>query len=93
MFDEVAARYDLTNTVLTAAHCLVDPRTTRPVEPRAVQFTLALPPGGAARQARATEALIGPGFSVAPGPRPDPSAPPDSDWAVLLLDTPLGTPG
>jgi len=86
------------NTVLTAAHCLVDPRTNRAVAPRAVQFTLASPPGavspgGTPRQARATEALIGPGFSVAPGPRPDPSAPPDSDWAVLLLDTPLGAPG
>jgi len=80
-------------TVLTAAHCLIDPRTTRPIDPASVRFTLAASPGGGAGQARAARMVTGPGFSVAPGPRPDPRAPPDSDWAVLLLDTRLSVPG
>ena len=79
-------------TVLTAAHCLIDPRTTRTVDPGSVRFTLAASPAGAAGEARVRGVVTGPGFSVAPGPRPDPKAPPDSDWAVLLLDRPLGSP-
>ncbi|TPG56869.1 hypothetical protein EAH89_12390 [Roseomonas nepalensis] len=79
-------------TVLTAAHCLIDPRTTRAVEPGAVRFTLALSPQGAAGEARVRGVIIGPGFSVAPGPRPDPKAPPDSDWAVLMLDHAVAGP-
>jgi protease YdgD len=35
----------------------------------------------------AVEAIfIAPGFKVRAGPRPDPSAPPDADWAILALD-------
>ncbi|MBI0534764.1 protease [Roseomonas sp. KE2513] len=80
------------NTVLTAAHCLIDPRTTQPVPAGAVRFTLAASPTGGTGQARALQAVIGPNFSVAPGPRPDPKAPPDSDWAILLLDQPIAAP-
>lgn len=78
--------------VLTAAHCVLHPRTARPVDARLVHFLLASSPGGHAGRARATSIVIGPDFAVAPGPRPDPAAPPDSDWAVLLLDTTLGEP-
>ncbi len=79
-------------TVLTAAHCVFHPRTARPVDARFVHFLLAPSPSGHAGQARAISIIIGPGFTVAPGPRPDPAAPPDADWAVLLLDAALGEP-
>lgn len=78
--------------VLTAAHCVFHPRTARPVDARFVHFLLAPSPAGHAGRARATAIVMGPGFTVAPGPRPDPAAPPDADWAVLLLDTALGEP-
>ena len=80
-------------TVLTAAHCLIDPRTTRPLDASAVRFILAASPQGAAGQSSVTRIVTGPGFSVAPGPRPDPNSPPDADWAVLLLETRLAVPG
>ncbi|HEY8610505.1 MAG TPA: trypsin-like serine protease [Roseomonas sp.] len=80
-------------TVLTAAHCLFHPRSARPVDPRLVQFLLAPSPAGQAGQAGVARIVMGPGYAVAPGPRPDPAAPPDADWAVLILDAPLGAPG
>lgn len=79
--------------VLTAAHCLVHPETGRPLDVRLVEFHLALSPQGEAGRARAIAALVGPGFAVLPGPRPDPAAAPDADWAVLMLDGALGEPG
>ena len=80
-------------TVLTAAHCVFHPRTAQPVDPRMVSFFLAPAPGGGdAGRARAISMMIGPGFAVAPGPRPDPTAAPDADWAVLGFDATLGEP-
>lgn len=77
--------------VLTAAHCVFNPRTARPVEAGSVHFLLAIAPDGrAAGRARAVGVVMGKGFTVAPGMRPDPSAAPDADWAVLVLDAPLG---
>lgn len=77
-------------TVLTAAHCVFHPRTARPVDPSLVSFVLAPSPEGHAGQARAASMVIGPGFAVAPGPRPDRVSPPDADWAVLLLSGTVG---
>jgi protease YdgD len=78
--------------VLTAAHCLFDPRSARPTDVRLVRFRLT-PAAGGGPEGRVERIIIGPNYSVRPGPRPDPAAPPDSDWAVLALDAPLGTPG
>jgi protease YdgD len=80
-------------TVLTAAHCVFNPRTVRPVEPRFVHFLLAASPGGHAGHARAASIIMGRGFAVAPGMQPDRTAPPDADWAVLVFDAALGEPG
>ena len=79
--------------MLTAAHCVFNPRTVRPVDPRLVHFLLAATPGGHAGHARAAAIVMGSGFVVAPGMRPDRTAPPDADWAVLVLDATLGEPG
>jgi protease YdgD len=77
--------------VLTAAHCLFDPRSARRMDARQVRFRLA--PAGGGPDARVEQIIMGPGYSVRPGPRHDPAAPPDSDWAVLMLDAPLGAAG
>jgi len=77
--------------VLTAAHCVFNPRTARPVEAGSVHFLLAIAPDGrAAGRARAVGMVMGKGSTVAPGMRPDPASAPDADWAVLVLDTALG---
>lgn len=73
-------------TVLTAAHCLLDPRTAEPLDPHAVVFVLGLSPESQGMRARVDSFVIGPGFAARPGPVPDPAAPPDSDWALLRLD-------
>jgi protease YdgD len=79
--------------VLTAAHCLFDPRSARRTEARQVRFRLTPAAAGGGQEARVDHIIMGPGYSVRPGPRYDPAAPPDSDWAVLVLDAPLGAPG
>lgn len=76
-------------TVLTAAHCLLDPRTAEPLDPRAVVFVLGLTPESDGEHARVASFVLGPGFSARPGPLPDPDAPPDADWALLTLDPAL----
>jgi protease YdgD len=72
--------------VLTAAHCLLDPRTARLVQPGQVQFLQEHVPAGRPRAVRVESYVVGPGFRALPGPRPAPGVPPDSDWAMLLLD-------
>lgn len=78
--------------VLTAAHCLFGSGTGRPVQPSSVHVLVGYARGSYAGHARAVSFVIGPAFTAGPRLRPDPAAPADADWAVLTLDTPLGTP-
>lgn len=72
--------------VLTAAHCLVAPRSGRLVQPETLHVLLGYDRGRFAGHGRVT------GFRVAPGYRPDGSGPRGADWALLTLDAPLGSP-
>lgn len=78
--------------VLTAAHCLISSGTGRPVQPGSIHVLVGYDRGSYAGHARAESFVIGPGFAVGPGLRPNPAAPADADWAVLTLDAPLGAP-
>lgn len=78
--------------VLTAAHCLFGRGTGRPVRPGSVHVLVGYARGGYAGHARAVSFVTGPGFALGPDMRPLPSAPLDADWAMLVLDAPLGTP-
>ncbi|RAI59459.1 trypsin-like serine peptidase [Roseicella frigidaeris] len=73
-------------TVLTAAHCLVAPRTATLVQPGTVHFLLAYDQGRQAGHARAVALQVAPGF------RPALRGPRAADWAVVTLEAPLGTP-
>jgi protease YdgD len=73
-------------SVLTAAHCLVAPRTRRLVQPGSIHFLLGYDRGGWLGHGRATSYRVGPGYDPAGG------GPAMADWAVLTLDTTLGTP-
>jgi protease YdgD len=72
--------------VLTAAHCLLNPRDATRLEPGEVGFVLGLGPGEPGQRTGVADILFGPGFGALPGPRPDPAVPADTDWAVLTLD-------
>ncbi|HEV7264285.1 MAG TPA: trypsin-like serine protease [Falsiroseomonas sp.] len=72
--------------VLTAAHCLVNAGNGAPVAPAAVSYIIGPTPQGEGRRVAVAAIFIAPGFKVRGGPRPDPSAPPDADWALLALD-------
>jgi len=71
--------------VLTAAHCLVAPRTTNLVQPRSVHFMLGYERGGRTGEARVTSYQLGEGFHAGP------DIPPGADWAVLVLDRDVAT--
>ncbi len=74
-------------TVLTAAHCLVDPRTGRYFPPSSLNFLL-----GYEFERYADHALVT-SFTTASGFNPaDISRTRGSDWALLTLDRALGTP-
>jgi protease YdgD len=73
--------------VLTAAHCLLDPKTARQVDPSGIAFIQGLAPGRPGRRAGVATVTTGAGFRALPGPRPDPAVPADADWAVLTLDS------
>ncbi|MEN0072750.1 MAG: trypsin-like serine protease [Paracraurococcus sp.] len=73
-------------TVLTAAHCLVAPRTATLVQPGTVHFLLGYELGRQAGHAR------GVALQVAPGFRPASRGPRGADWALVTLDVALGTP-
>jgi protease YdgD len=73
-------------TVLTAAHCLVAPRTRALVQPGSLHFLLGYHLGAWAAHGRVT------GFVVGPGYRPDGTGPAGADWAVLTLERPLEVP-
>ncbi len=79
-------------TVLTAAHCLFSRRTGNPMRPGSVHFLVGYARGEYAGHARATAFRMGRGFAMGPGSAPLPDVPADSDWAIVTLDGPLGTP-
>ncbi|WP_372618455.1 trypsin-like serine peptidase [Falsiroseomonas sp.] len=71
--------------VLTAAHCLIAPRTGNFVQPRSVHFLLGYDRGRWAAEARVTAFAIGEGYGAGRGP-------PGADWALLTLDRRIGDP-
>lgn len=77
--------------VLTAAHCLFGHGTGLLLRPGSIHVLVGYSRGAYAGHARTTAVVTGPGFAVEPDMQPLPSAPVDADWAVLRLDTPLGT--
>jgi protease YdgD len=75
-------------SVLTAAHCLYIMRTHHYVDPSSIHFLLGYANGGFVGHARATGFEIGPGFDPLNEGRGS-----GADWAMVVLDTPLGTQG
>jgi protease YdgD len=73
--------------VLTAAHCLLATPARVPVQPGTVHFVLGYDRGRQAGHARVARFALGPGFV------PRQLGPPAQDWAVLVLEQPLGPPG
>jgi protease YdgD len=73
--------------VLTAAHCLVAPRSQRLVQPSSVHFLLGYRQGAWAAQARAVAYTTGPGFNARR------RGPAGADWALLTLDASIGATG
>ena len=74
------------NVVLTAAHCVLDERTDKPLDPSAFTITtgtLDLANGGTRQVSKVTSVAVGPGFSFRTL-RPD--------EAVLVLATPTTAP-
>jgi protease YdgD len=74
-------------TVLTAAHCLVAPRSGRLVQPGSTHFLLGYRQGVWKAQARATAFLVGPGFDART------RSPAGADWALLTLASPIDAAG
>ena len=70
--------------VLTAAHCLLHPRTRVPVPPHTVHFVAGYARGGFSVHARGQRFVLGDGYR--PGAGAD-LANAARDWAVLVLDT------
>lgn len=77
--------------VLTAAHCLFGRGTGRLVRPSSIHVLAGYSHGEYAGHARAVSIETGSGFTVGADSRSPPSAPPDTDWAMLTLDIALGT--
>ena len=78
-------------TILTAAHCLFARNTGRMLRSSAIHVLTGYTHGDYAGHARAVSVEIGASFAVGLDGQLMPSAPPDSDWAVLHLDASLGT--
>ncbi|MCO6414681.1 trypsin-like serine protease [Siccirubricoccus sp. KC 17139] len=70
--------------VLTAAHCLVSPRSRQLLRPSSMHFLLGYERGAYVAHARVAAFRVAPGFS------PQNSGPASLDWAVLVLEAPLG---
>lgn len=66
-------------TVLTAAHCLIAPRTRRPVRPGSVHVLIGYHQGAWAVHARVADFTLGEGYD------PARRGPPGADWALLHL--------
>ena len=77
--------------VLTAAHCLFGHGTGQLVRPSSIHVLTGYAHGDYAGHARAVSLEIGAGFAVGPDGQGTSSAPPNADWAILTLDTSLGT--
>ena len=77
--------------VVTAAHCLAGRGTGRLVRPTSIHVLTGYDHGQFAGHARAVAVEIGPGFAIGLDGQRGAAAPPDSDWALLTLDAPLGT--
>ncbi len=73
-------------TVLTAAHCLVSPRSRGLVQPGSVHVLLGYHAGAWTAHGRVTAYAVGPGYL------PDGTGPGSADWAVLTLERPLPVP-
>ncbi len=74
-------------TVLTAAHCVFNSRTRRNFAPGAIHFLIGFGGGSFAGHALVTDIKVGAGYDPNEGRKTL-----GSDWAILTLDTPLGTP-
>lgn len=71
--------------VLTAAHCLVSPRSRQFVQPGSVHFLLGYDRGQWTAQARVRAYVTGEGYDTARGPA-------GADWALLTLDRRIADP-
>ncbi|WP_353213011.1 trypsin-like peptidase domain-containing protein [Rhodovarius sp.] len=72
--------------VLTAAHCLVAPRTANFVQPRSLRFLLGYRMGWFQAAAEARAYHVGDGFN------PATNGPAGADWAIIELAQPLHGP-
>ena len=75
------------HTVLTAAHCMFNPRTKEPFPPRTLHFLLGFEFEGYADHAVVVSSVIGAGFRLADTVRTR-----GADWALLTLDRDIGAP-
>jgi protease YdgD len=73
-------------TVLTAAHCLYSTRTRTYLPADFFHFVVGLDGERFAGHARGVRYIIGPGFDPTVAGKT-----PGADWAILTIDTPLGT--
>lgn len=74
-------------TVLTAAHCVFNARTRRTFNPGSIHFLIGFNAGSYAGHALVTDIKVGNGYDPNAGRKSL-----GSDWAILTLDTALGTP-
>ena len=74
-------------TVLTAAHCLLNPRTREFFPPSALHFLIGYDRGSAAGHAHVVSFVTSDSYDPA-----QPRKTRSHDWALLTLDTELGTP-
>lgn len=82
------------SSVLTAAHCLVSPRSFAMVQPTSVHFLLGYARGSFAARARVSAYVVGPGFvpATSHASHPAQGGAQGADWAVLRLATPIDLP-
>jgi protease YdgD len=74
-------------TVLTAAHCVFNPKTGHNFPPESLHFLIGYASGEYAGHAVARAVVTGPGYDPL-----EPERTRGSDWALLTLDKSLGTP-
>jgi protease YdgD len=78
-------------TVLTAAHCLFSPKSLRYVQPGSIHFLVGYSRGDYAGYSRAATYVTGRSDALDTEGRRV-ASPPNADWAVVTLVSPLGTP-
>lgn len=74
------------STVLTAAHCVYNPRTQRNFPPRSLHFVIGYSGGRYAGHAIGVKIETGPGYDAS-----RPEATMGGDWALISLDARLGS--